>query len=145
MKTLVLLLLGISLAGAALASGLDIVMQEPNLERRSERAMELASTALDQAREAYQAADSEHAQPALEQVGAAVDLARQSLDETGKDARRNPKFFKKTELAVRQLLRRIEALKQNVNFDDQPAVEKLHQHITDVHDELIRNIMGKRK
>ena len=127
------------------AADLDAVKQEPNLERRSERAMEAAGGALDQAREAYQAGDSDRGRAAAEEVGASVDLAQQSLEQTGKDARRNPKFFKKTEMAVRQLLRRIEALKQNVNFDDQPVVERLRQHVSDVHDELIRNIMGKKK
>jgi hypothetical protein len=74
------------------------VKTEPNLEKRSELALENANAALDQAREAYTGGDLAKLRMELDEVGDSVDLAYQSLEETGKDARRNPKFFKRAEL-----------------------------------------------
>lgn len=133
------------IALSARASDLDAVKQEQNLERRSERAMENANSALDRARDAFQGAQREQAEGAVAEVTESVEIAKASLEQSGKDARRSPKYFKKAELAARQLLRRIEALKQNVEFDDQALVERLREHVSAFHDELIRNIMGKKK
>lgn len=129
----------------AWANDLDALRQEPNLERRSERAMEYAHSALDRARDAFQAAKGDEAKAAVDEVITSVDIANDSLDQSGKEARRSPKYFKKAEMAARQLLRRIEALKQSVDFDDQPLVERLREHVNAFHDELIGHIMGKKK
>ncbi len=53
----------------------DTWKTEPNLEKRSELALENASAALDQAREAYNAGDLDKMQLALSEVGESVDLA----------------------------------------------------------------------
>lgn len=140
----VLILLA-ALAATLPAFDLDAIRKEPNLERRSDQAMENASAALDRAREAYRAANSEEAAAAVDEVQASVDLAQKSLEESGKDARRSPKFFKKAELAARQMLRRIDGLKESLNFDERPRIEKLRDRVSEFHDELIKGIMGKQK
>ena len=134
-------------AWASLGWAIDVesLKQEPNLERRSERAMENAQSAFERARDAFQAAKGAEAKAAVEEVIASVDVANESLDQSGKEARRSPKYFKKAEMAARQLLRRIEALKTSVDFDDQPLVERLREHVSAFHDELIGHIMGKKK
>src|ERR1035437_5905058 len=81
-----------SLAANLLAVDLASIQQEPNLERRSQLAMDYAGAALDTARTAYQASDLEKTQAALSEVGQAVDLAYDSLQKTGKEARRDPKL-----------------------------------------------------
>lgn len=127
------------------AADLPSILQEPNLERRSQLAMEYANAALDTARAAYQASDIEKAQTALTEVGEAVDLAYDSLQKTGKEARRNPKFFKRTELATRQILRRMQGMVESMNFQDRSLAEKVRDRVAAIHDDLLQAIMAKKK
>jgi hypothetical protein len=73
-----------------------------------------------------------------------VDLAYQSLVDSGKSARRNPKFFKRAELKTRELMRRLEGLLQAVDSDDRPFVESVRDQVSKVHDNLIQDIMQKK-
>src|SRR5579862_4336463 len=127
------------------AADLASIQQEPSLERRSQLAMDYAGSALDAARTAYQASDLEKTKTSLGEVGDAVDLAYDSLQQTGKEARRDPKFFKRTELATRQLLRRIEGMAEAMNFEDRSLIDKLREKVAAIHEDLLQDIMGKKK
>lgn len=127
-----------------LAFDLAAIKLEPNLERRSERALDNASAAMDTARDASSAGESEKVKAAVEELRDSVDLAYQSLVDSGKSARRNPKFFKKAELKTRELMRRLEGLAQAVDADDRPAVETVRERVSKVHDDLIHDIMQKK-
>ena len=127
------------------AIDLNSVEQEPNLEKRSQLAMESANSALDTARTAYQANDLDKTRASLDEVGEAVNLAYTSLKQTGKEARRDPKFFKKTELATRQILRRIDGMAEGMNFEDRSLVDKLRERVTEIHENLLQDIMSKKK
>ena len=127
------------------AVDLNSVQQEPNLEKRSQLAMESANSALDEARTAYQANDMDKTRASLDEVGEAVSLAYSSLKQTGKEARRDPKFFKKTELATRQILRRIDGMAEGMNFEDRSLVDKLRERVTAIHENLLQDIMSKKK
>jgi hypothetical protein len=129
----------------ALAFDLGSVKLEPNLERRSELAMDNANAALDAAREAYNTSDASKMEGALREVGDSVELAYQSLTETGKDARRSPKFFKRAELRTRELLRRLDGLHQAVDFESRAYVEEILDQVSKVHDDLLKGIMSKKK
>jgi hypothetical protein len=131
----------------ALALAIDLagVKSEPNLEKRSERALDYANTALDSARDAYMRGEFEQTLAQLEEVGASVDVAYDALEQTGKDPRRNPKFFKRAEMRTRELLRRIEGLLQTVSYADREPVQNLQQRVAAVHDNLLEGIMSKRK
>src|SRR5262245_36578165 len=107
----------------ALAFDLAAVKSEPNLEKRSDRALDNANVALDAARDAYNNGDYDQSQAQLDEVGASVDLAYESLTQTGKDPRRSPKWFKRAELRTRELLRRLEGLRDTVSFADRDRVE----------------------
>jgi hypothetical protein len=141
MRWLILTLLSTQIYAADLTS----IRQEPNLERRSQLAMDYAGAALDTARNDYQAGDTARTEAALDEVSASVDLAYQSLLDTGKEARRDPKFFKRTELATRQLLRRIEGLADAMGFQDRPLADKVRDRVAAVHDDLLKAIMSKKK
>ena len=125
-----------------LAFDLAAIKLEPNLERRSDLALGNASAAMDLARDA--ASDDAKLKPALEELRDSVDLAYQSLVESGKSARRNPKFFKKAELKTRELMRRLEGLAQAVDADDRVIVEGVRERVSKVHDDLIKDIMQKK-
>jgi hypothetical protein len=125
-----------------LAFDLAAIKLEPNLERRSERALENASSAMDLARDASSAAIRKTG--GSDGVRDSVDLAYQSLVDSGKSARRNPKFFKKAELKTRELMRRLHGLSQAVDADDRAFVDTVHDRVSKVHDDLIQDIMQKK-
>jgi hypothetical protein len=125
-----------------LAFDLAAIKLEPNLERRSELALGNASAAMDSARDA--STDEAKLKAALQELRESVDLAYQSLVDSGKSARRNPKFFKKAELKTRELMRRLEGLAQAVDADDRVFVESVRDRVSKVHDDLIQNIMQKK-
>jgi hypothetical protein len=141
MRWLALVLLSAALSAADLVS----IQQEPNLERRSQLAIDYANTALDTARKEYQEGDAAKTEAALTDVGASVDLAYQSVLDTGKEARRDPKIFKRAELATRQLLRRIEGLAESMSVEDRQTAEKVRDRVAAVHDDLLVAIMKKKK
>ena len=128
----------------ALAIDLAGVKSEPNLEKRSDRALDNANVALDAARDSYTRGEYDQSQTQLDEVGASVDLAYDSLQQTGKDPRRSGKF-KQAEMRIRELLRRLEGLRQMVSFSDRPAVDKLRDHVSSIHDNLLDGIMSRRK
>jgi hypothetical protein len=80
---------------------------------------------------------------ALAEVGESVDLSWHSLTDTGKYARNN-KFFKRAEVRTRELLRRLDGLRDIAAVDDHSAIEKVRARVADVHDALIQGIMGKK-
>ena len=132
------------LFAVALALDLGSVKSEPNLEKRAELAIEHAHGALTAAREAYNAGDDEKSEAALAEVGQSVELAWDSLVETGKDPRKSSRY-KKAELRIRELLRRLEGMKSLVGFAHREQVERVEEQVSGIHDDLIRGIMSKRK
>lgn len=132
-------------AASLWAIDLSSVQQEPNLEKRNQLAIECANSALDTARTSYQANDLDKTRASLDEAGEAVSVAYDSLKQTGKEARRDPKFFKRTELATRQMLRRIEGMAEAMNFEDRSLIDKLRERVTAIHENLLEDIMAKKK
>jgi hypothetical protein len=127
-----------------LAFDLAAIKLEPNLERRSERALDNATAAMDAARDASSGGESEKIKTAVEELRESVELAYQSLVDSGKSARRNPKFFKRAELKTRELMRRLDGLAQAVDSEDRTFVESVRDQVSKVHDSLIQDIMQKK-
>lgn len=140
-----LALLGTLSAASLWAIDLTSVQQEPNLDKRNQLAMDVANSALDTARTAYQANEIDKTRASLDEAGEAVSVAYDSLKQTGKEARREPKLFKRTELATRQMLRRIEGMGESMNFEDRSLIDKLRERVTAIHENLLEDIMAKKK
>ncbi len=122
------------------------VRAEPNLEKRSRAALENAERALKDSRKAYEAGDLKETAALLDEVKESVDLADISLKETHKDPIRSPKHFKNAEIKTQTLLRRLEALSQDMNVADRPLVEKVKERVQEVHETLLQGVMvGKKK
>ncbi len=137
-------LLCVVLCCAPLAADLAQVRAEPNLEKRSRAALELAERSLKASRQAYAAGDMQQAAALLDEMEQCVDLAETSLKGTGKDPIKSPKHFKYAE--IKTLLRKIEAYSQDMSVLDRPMVEKAKEKVQEVHDRLLHGIMtGKRK
>ena len=139
-------LLCVVLCCAPLAADLAQVQAEPNLEKRSHAALELAERSLKASRQAYTAGDMQQAAALLDEMEQCVDLAETSLKGTGKDPIKSPKHFKYAEIKTVDLLRKIEAYSQDMSVLDRPMVEKAKEKVQEVHDRLLHGIMtGKRK
>src|SRR5437879_5185441 len=96
----------------ALAIDWSAVRTQPNLEKRSDLALQYADSILDEARDQYKKGEFEKTKSSLGQVQEAVDLSYDSLLATGKDPRRSSGPFKRAEKATRELLRRLDGLHQ---------------------------------
>ena len=129
-----------------LRASLDAAKAEPNLERRSALAMDNAVGALKEARVAYSAGDIQSVTAKAKEIEESVDLAFTSLEKTGKDPRKSPKYFKRAEIECRDLLRSIETLQHDMNFEDREILDKAKARVQQVHDSLLTGLMeGKHR
>ena len=140
MKFLLAFVLTLPLAFADVSS----VKAEPDPERRSELALTNADKAIDAARQAYNGGDKDAEQAALTEVRELVDVSIVSLESTHK-APRNNKYYKRAELKVGALLRRLHSLRDEMAFDGRQTVEAVIKRLSDVHDQLISAVMSKKK
>ena len=132
--------------GAALRADLAKARAEPNLEKRSQLALQNALAQYQVARAAYQKGDSERLAAAVAETQESVELAHTALKQTGKDPRKSPKYFKKAEIETRDLLRKIESFQQEMGFEERPMLDKLKTSVQQAHDDLLLGLMeGKRK
>jgi hypothetical protein len=134
------------LLAAALPAGIKEVLAEPNLEKRSKLALDNADAAYQAARSAYDAGETGRSTAALQEVQESIEVAYASLEGTGKDPRKSPKWFKKAEMETRDLLRRLSSFQDAMSFDDRAAVDPVKAKVQQVHDKLLMGLMeGKHK
>jgi len=117
---------------------------EPDLEKRSELALGNADQQIDEARKAYSAGDQKAAGAALDELAADVDLSYDALQHA-RTAPRKSKYYKQAELKVRALTRRLASFRDEVGFDARAQVETVIKKLSDIHDQLIADIMSKKK
>jgi hypothetical protein len=130
----------IFLAFADLAS----VKTEPDLNRRAELALLNAEQKLDEARQAYQAGNEDVQEAAIEEVGESVMLCYATLEQTHGSPRKS-KYYKHAELRVSALMRRLNGFREEVGFEYRPRVDAVMKKLSDIHDQLISDIMGPKK
>jgi hypothetical protein len=140
-------LLGFLLIFAGLLrADLKQVMAEPNLERRSKLALDNAEAAYQALRAAYNRGENAEAASAAAEIQESVNLAYASLNDTGKNPRKSPKYFKQAEIKTRDLLRRLDGFQQAMGFDDRGMLDRAKAALQQVHDQLLMGLMeGKRK
>ena len=140
--------LGIPFLAAALVAwqapeGLDAVKAEPNPEKRSDLSLALAQRQLDAAQKSYQSGELEATRASFSRVRAAVALSWDSLVATGKNPRKSPKYFKRAEIELRKMLRRLGEFRNAMSFDDRPMVEEVLQETQKTHERLLNAVMSK--
>jgi hypothetical protein len=75
-----------------------------------------------------------------------VDLAWESLESTGKNPRKSPRWFKQAEIETRNLLKKLETLQHDMSFEDRAVLDNAKAHLQKVHDDLLTGLMeGKNK
>lgn len=138
-------LLSLLISCSPLLADLVPVRSEPNLEKRSRAALEHAEQALKDSRRAYADGNLQQTTELLELVAESVDLAETSLKASGKDANKNPKYFKIAEIKTGTLLRSVEAFSRDMNEADRPMIEKLKEKLRETHERLLQAIMTRKK
>jgi len=127
------------------AENLARLQAEPNLEKRAHAALDNAEEALKQARDAYTGGDNAAAESRLEEVGQSVELADNTLKQTGKNPSRSPKHFKYAELRTRGLLRKLDGFRDDMSVADRPGLDRVIATVQKIHDAWLEGIMGKKK
>lgn len=120
------------------------VKSEPDLEKRSELALANADRAIDEARDAYTNGNDKAQQAALIEVQESVETSYEALEHSNKPPRRS-KYYKNAELKVRALMRRLTSLREEVGFEARQSVDSVIKKLSDVHDQLINDVMSKKR
>jgi hypothetical protein len=120
------------------------VKSEPDLEKRSELALANADHAIDEARQAYNSGNDEAQHAALMEVQEFVEASYDALERSNKNPRRS-KYYKNAELKVRALMRRLTSFREEVGFETRQSVDAVIKKLSDVHDQLINDVMSKKK
>ena len=121
---------------AILAFDLAAVRQEPNLEHRSELALDNAGAALAAARDAYQAGDLEHASASLKAAQSYAEKIQMSL-------LRDAKKLKNAEILIRHTAFRLKELMTGADLDDRPTLEATIQQLNHVQSEMMTQIFRR--
>jgi hypothetical protein len=134
------------LAAPPAETDLDAIKSERNLEKRSDRALVYAAMELKAAQDAYLGqGDMKQVGASLDQVGAAVELSYDSLEQTHKVPSKSPRHFKRAEIATRELLRRMHDFREQMSVDDRDQLDKVRATVQRIHDSLLQGIMGGKK
>lgn len=120
------------------------IKAEPDANHRSELALMNADEKIDAARQAYMAGNEAGEAAAIQEVADSVVLCYAALEESHQ-APRKSKYYKKAELKVSALMRRLDAFRDEVNYEFRPHVEAALKKVSDIHDELLSDIMSRRK
>jgi hypothetical protein len=139
MRTLLLLALA---AGLVNAAELKEIQNEPNLERRAKLALDHAEESFARAKNEYAAGNRESTGEALRDMQAAVEMAHDALDATGKNARRHAGPFKSAETVTRDLLRKLEGLYHSMDYDDRKQFEAPKAKVQEIHDQWLEEIIS---
>ncbi len=122
---------------------LEDVRKEPNLEKRSEKALDYAAWSLERARKlASEGGAMKELEEALKGVTGGVELALKSLRDTGKKASKLSRQYKRAELKSREMLRLLENLVLALSFGSRPPAEEARDRVRGLHEEFLLAVMS---
>jgi hypothetical protein len=134
---LVLVLLALSLCMPA-QSLLSELKAERDPGKRAEKALLLANAAFDSARDYYRKGQIEKGDAALDEMTDALIACLQSAEIAHK-----AKFFKKAEMDVAALQRRMTWLLNDLDVQDRGWAEITSKKLDEIHDKLLDGVMRK--
>jgi hypothetical protein len=138
-----LLLAAMLFAGGTMAtlraqSFLDEIKAERDPARRSEKALTFADTAFDNARDFYTKGEVHKGDAQLDDMTSALNECVQSLEEVHK-----ARFYKKAELRVAYLQRRMKGLVDDIEMQQRGWAEQTARRLDEIHDKLLDGVMRK--
>jgi hypothetical protein len=137
--------LTLALAGAGAArADLTKVRAEPRPVQRARMAMDNANDQLGSASKSYRTGGLAAARAALDEMLDSVKLAKQSLDQTGRNPR-NSNDYKNLELKTRALLKKLGSLVESMSFQEREALKPLVDELQEIHEDTLMAVMEGRK
>ena len=118
------------------AADLQPAKNEPNLEKRSRLAL---------ANAAYAVQNMKATESKLGEVRESVELAQAALIASGKKPGKSPGPYKYAETKSRELLRRLEGLKQEMDLADRAVIEPVQNRVQEIHDAWLDGILTHAK
>jgi hypothetical protein len=123
---------------------LAAIAAEPKLEKRAKDALSYARKVVEQAAKAYREGDVAGGERFLKEIQQAVELAKESLDATGKDPRKRSGPFKNLEIGTRRLMGELREIEKEMNFDERGVLVAVQKRIEEINHELVMGIMSKK-
>ncbi|MBV9082615.1 MAG: hypothetical protein JOZ62_08070 [Acidobacteriaceae bacterium] len=123
------------------ASGQSFITElksERDPAKRSEKALTFADEAFDSARTYYNRGDIHKGDAELDNMTAALNACVGSLDEAHK-----ARLYKKAELKVAFLQRRMQGLLDNLGIQERGWAEYTSRKLDEIHDKLLDGVMRK--
>lgn len=114
------------------------INQERDPAKRSELALLMADEAFDHARDFYQKGAMEKGDAALENMTSALDVCVHSLAVSNK-----AKCYKKAELKVAYLQRRMSGLLDDLSVTERGWAEQSKRKLEAIHDKILDGVMRK--
>jgi hypothetical protein len=125
------------------APSLDEIKKEPDLEKRCERALEAAESALKSSKALLAEGGSvDELQQRMEIVVGGVELSLQALHDTGKRPYKLERSYKRGELKTREMLKQLDSLVAAIAFDNRPPAEKARDRLLVLHEEYLLGAMS---
>lgn len=119
-------------------SPLDALKDEPDAARRAEQGLTLAETQFEAGRAAYTKGDIAVGDDSLDTMAKALDAALASLKQT-----RKSRLYKRAEIRVAHLQRRMAGLLDDLNLDQRGWAEQTSRHISEIREKMLQGAMGK--
>lgn len=126
---------------ATVASAQSLISEikaEHDPARRSEKALTVADTAFDNARDDYNKGEIHKGDADLEEMMSALEECVSSLDTAHK-----AKYYKKAEMNVALLQRRLKGLLDDIALQQRGWAEYTNRKLDEVHDKLLDGVMRK--
>lgn len=135
MKTLALLFVAFAVS---LAAQTKDWRAERDVRKRAELGLKAAESQLDDARQVYRSGDPYQAQAGL---GEAVDTmleAYQMVVDAGDDMRKQARRYKKVEIGLRGILRKLEDFQMQAEVVDRGPIERAAQTVSRMRDNMLK-------
>ena len=106
--------------------------------RRSEMALSLADVSFDTAKNFYHNGESQKGDEQLDKMTTALGACVESLAQANK-----AKFYKKAEMKVAMLQRRLSDLVSDLATQERGWAEQTNRRLDEIHDKLLNGVMRK--
>jgi hypothetical protein len=116
----------------------ELKAMEHDPARRSEKALLLADSAFDNARDFYNKGEVHKGDAQLENMTNALTFCVESLQQAKK-----AKYYKRAELKVALLQRRMESLLDDIDVQQRGWAEQTNRTLEQIHDKLLTGVMKK--
>ena len=119
-------------------SYIDELKAEHDPGKRSEKALDFADEAFENARALYSSGDIHKGDEQLDHMTAALTECADSLDAAHKS-----KNYKKAELKVAYLQRRMQGLLDNLGIQERGWADYTNRKLEEIHERLLNGVMRK--